>query len=157
MKLAIIVSGASPRSLLSRTLFLVIGVVFGILVLSDLLQFLIFLRRRKVKSFGSNHGKTKSTKTLESPLLPYLCRYFSLAEIKAGTQNFNDTFIIGVGGFGNVSKGCIDGSATPVAIQRLRPESSQGPASLSWRSSCSPNSAIAIWFHSLVTVPIKER
>ncbi|KAK9942148.1 hypothetical protein M0R45_007831 [Rubus argutus] len=61
-----------------------------------------------------------------TPGASYLCRYFSLAEIKAATKNFNDTFIIGAGGFGNVYKGCIDGGATPVAIKRLKAESSQG-------------------------------
>ncbi|TQD92122.1 hypothetical protein C1H46_022279 [Malus baccata] len=86
----------------------------------------MFQSRGKVQSFDSNHGKTKSTEIPGSPLPPYMCRYFPLAEIKAATQNFNDTFVIGVGGFGNVYKGCIDGGVTSVATKRLRPESSQG-------------------------------
>ncbi|CAN6559332.1 unnamed protein product [Malus baccata var. baccata] len=132
MKLAVTVSNASRESPLSGTVFLIFGVVFGILVLSPILELVlpplleIFLPRGKVESFGSNHRKTKSTETLGSPLPTYLCRYFPLAEIKAATQNFNDTFVIGVGGFGNVYKGCIDGGVTPVAIKRLKRESSQG-------------------------------
>ncbi|KAM0999197.1 hypothetical protein FF1_005931 [Malus domestica] len=116
-----------------------------------------FPRRRKVKSFGSNSGKTKSTKTPRSPLPPYLCRYFPLAEIKAATKNFKVAFIIGVGGFGNVYKGYIDGGANHVAIKQLRPESSQGAGSSRQKSSYAPNSTTAIWFHSLVTAPIMAR
>ena len=61
-------------------------------------------------------------------MLPYLCRYFSLAEIKAATKNFDQNSIIGVGGLGDVYKGFvhIDGGATHVAIKRLKPSSQQG-------------------------------
>ncbi|KAL6135497.1 hypothetical protein ACLB2K_067725 [Fragaria x ananassa] len=69
---------------------------------------------------------TKSTKSRGSSLPSELCRHFSVAEIKAATQNFNHVFIIGVGGFGNVYKGYIDDGSIPVAIKRLKPESSQG-------------------------------
>ncbi|XP_021816777.1 receptor-like protein kinase FERONIA [Prunus avium] len=111
----------------NRILAIAAGVASGLLVLSVLFGFLIFRRRLKAKSFVSIHGPTKSTESRGSSLPPYLCRYFPLAEIKAATQNFNDSFIIGVGGFGNVYKGNIDdGGATLVAIKRLKPESSQG-------------------------------
>ncbi|ONI18888.1 hypothetical protein PRUPE_3G246200 [Prunus persica] len=112
----------------NRILAIAAGVASGLLVFSVLFGFLIFRRRLKAKSFVSSiHGPTKSTETRGSSLPPYLCRYFPLAEIKAATQNFNDSFIIGVGGFGNVYKGYIDdGGPTPVAIKRLKPESSQG-------------------------------
>uniref|UniRef100_A0A7N2LI33 Uncharacterized protein n=1 Tax=Quercus lobata TaxID=97700 RepID=A0A7N2LI33_QUELO len=46
---------------------------------------------------------TKSTKTLGSTTPPSdLCRCFSLAEIKAAGNNFDNVFIIGVRRFGNV-------------------------------------------------------
>ncbi|BFG26516.1 hypothetical protein CerSpe_127900 [Prunus speciosa] len=109
----------------TRMLAIVAGVVSGVLVLS-VFAFFVFRQRWKVKSSGSTQGTTESTKTYESSLPSDLCRSFSLTEIKAATQNFNKTFIIGVGGFGNVYKGYIDGGATPVAIKRLKPESSQG-------------------------------
>ncbi|KAL2464248.1 Receptor-like protein kinase ANXUR1 [Forsythia ovata] len=54
-----------------------------------------------------------------------LCRHFSLAEIKLGTNNFDDSGVIGVGGFGKVYKGYIDGG-TVVAIKRANPSSEQG-------------------------------
>ncbi|XP_068304433.1 receptor-like protein kinase FERONIA [Pyrus communis] len=94
----------------------VVDVACGTLGLS-VLGFLVFGRRRKVKGTASDGSSSLPT---------HLCRYFSLAEIKAATQNFSQSFIVGVGGFGHVYKGHIDGRATPVAIKRLKPESSQG-------------------------------
>ncbi|MCI02921.1 receptor-like protein kinase feronia-like, partial [Trifolium medium] len=67
----------------------------------------------------------KTQKEGSSSLPSHLCRYFTIAEIRAATNNFEDIFIIGVGGFGNVYKGYIDG-VTPVAIKRLKPGSQQG-------------------------------
>ncbi|XP_059449315.1 receptor-like protein kinase FERONIA [Corylus avellana] len=111
------------------------GGVSGLVVLS-ILGFLIFRYRRRVKDSGFSDGTnwwgpvsfstTKSTKTHRSSLPSALCRNFSLAEIRAATNNFDDVFIIGVGGFGDVYKGYIDGGANPVAIKRLKPGSQQG-------------------------------
>ncbi|XP_023918242.2 receptor-like protein kinase FERONIA [Quercus suber] len=55
-----------------------------------------------------------------------MCRYFTLAEIKAATKDFDNAYIIGVGGFGDVYKGYIDNGTTSVAIKRLKPGSQQG-------------------------------
>jgi len=66
--------------------------------------------------------KSKSYTALPSDL----CRHFSLVEIETATNNFDDVFIVGVGGFGHVYKGYIDGGFTPVAIKRLKPGSQQG-------------------------------
>ncbi|KAI3446349.1 hypothetical protein Pfo_003014 [Paulownia fortunei] len=55
-----------------------------------------------------------------------LCRRFSLAEIQSATQNFNDVFVIGKGGFGKVYKGLIDNGQEAVAIKRLKLNSKQG-------------------------------
>ncbi|GKV16993.1 hypothetical protein SLEP1_g27553 [Rubroshorea leprosula] len=78
-------------------------------------------RQRKLK----DTSKLSTTKT--SSLLPSdLYRHFSITEIKATTQDFNDRFLIGYGGFGNVYRGIIDGETTTVAIKRLNPSSRQG-------------------------------
>ncbi|KAL4575394.1 hypothetical protein LXL04_022237 [Taraxacum kok-saghyz] len=62
-----------------------------------------------------------------SPSSSLSCRHFSLSKIKLATNDFNDAFIIGKGGFGNVYKGKVDlGGGTDVAIKRLKLDSSQG-------------------------------
>ncbi|KAI8566966.1 hypothetical protein RHMOL_Rhmol02G0084200 [Rhododendron molle] len=54
------------------------------------------------------------------------CRSFSLDEVLIATNNFDDALVIGIGGFGKVYKGFIDGSVTMVAIKRLNAKSKQG-------------------------------
>ena len=121
---------------------IVSGLVAGIIVIS-IVVFFVSRRWKRVTNAGfddgiswwgrlSTFGTTKSIKTPRSTLPSEMCRYFSLAEIKAATNNFDNVLIIGAGGFGNVYKGYIDnGSArdnrsNPVAIKRLKPGSQQG-------------------------------
>lgn len=52
-------------------------------------------------------------------------KYFTLAELKVATNNFDDSLVIGVGGFGKVYKGETD-DGTLVAIKRANPQSQQG-------------------------------
>jgi serine/threonine protein kinase len=54
-----------------------------------------------------------------------LCRYFSLQEMRQATNNFEESNVIGVGGFGKVYKGVID-NGFKVAIKRSNPQSEQG-------------------------------
>uniref|UniRef100_A0A7N0V8K3 non-specific serine/threonine protein kinase n=1 Tax=Kalanchoe fedtschenkoi TaxID=63787 RepID=A0A7N0V8K3_KALFE len=80
--------------------------------------------------YGNSHsagsGKTNTTGSQASSIPSNLCRHFSFAEIKAATKNFDDSLILGVGGFGKVYKGEIDGGTTKVAIKRANPSSEQG-------------------------------
>ena len=92
------------------------GGVSGLVVLS-IVGFLIFRQRKIVKD---------STETQNSSLPSDLCRYLSMAEIRATTNDFDDDLIVGNGGFGNVYKGYIDDGTTPVAIKRLTSGSKQG-------------------------------
>ncbi|XP_042486102.1 probable receptor-like protein kinase At4g39110 [Macadamia integrifolia] len=52
-------------------------------------------------------------------------RYFSFAELKDATKNFDQKAVIGVGGFGNVYLGNLD-DGTQVAVKRGNPQSEQG-------------------------------
>ncbi|KAJ8751670.1 hypothetical protein K2173_025831 [Erythroxylum novogranatense] len=119
----------------TRLAAIIAGSASGIAVLC-LLALVVFRRRLRVKDSRYSYKasklgpfsftSTKSSKTQKSSLPADLCHHFSLAEIKSATNNFDKVFIIGIGGFGNVYKGFIDGGATPVAIKRLNPESQQG-------------------------------
>lgn len=64
------------------------------------------------------------TKRKSSRATTNLCCQFSLSEIKLATQDFNEEYIIGRGGFGNVYKGFINEGV--VAIKRLCSASRQG-------------------------------
>ncbi|EEF31088.1 ATP binding protein, putative [Ricinus communis] len=83
--------------------------------------------------YGNSHTTTsKSTisgksnnNTHLSTLAQGLCRHFSLNEMKQATNNFTESNVIGVGGFGKVYKGVID-QKTKVAIKRSNPQSEQG-------------------------------
>ncbi|CDP17298.1 unnamed protein product [Coffea canephora] len=52
-------------------------------------------------------------------------RRFTLAEIRAATNNFDESLVIGVGGFGKVFKGELE-DCTLAAIKRANPQSQQG-------------------------------
>ncbi|KAJ0978374.1 hypothetical protein J5N97_013848 [Dioscorea zingiberensis] len=55
-----------------------------------------------------------------------LCRHFSFSEIVVATDGFSEDLLLGVGGFGKVYRGEIDGGATKVAIKRGNPMAEQG-------------------------------
>ncbi|KAL8475871.1 hypothetical protein ACS0TY_028503 [Phlomoides rotata] len=107
----------------------VIGSVISLLVAAAVVSFLI-IRWRRVKDSATTSWIPLSITTRTSgsgvSLPSDLCRIFTLGEIKAATHNFDDSSVIGKGGFGNVYKGLIDGGATTVVIKRLNSMSNQG-------------------------------
>jgi len=66
-----------------------------------------------------------NTATTVSTLPSNLCRHFTFADLQAATKNFDQAFLLGKGGFGNVYLGEVD-SGTKVAIKRCNPMSEQG-------------------------------
>ncbi|XP_058736475.1 receptor-like protein kinase FERONIA [Vicia villosa] len=114
------VSNKQPRS---KKSILLVG--SSCLLLTFVVVGTLFWLRRRVKNGMGDDNRSKTKNGGSQSLPPHLCRYFTIMEIKAATNNFDDAFIIGVGGFGNVYKGFIDGS-TQVAIKRLKQGSQQG-------------------------------
>ncbi|KAH7677656.1 Non-specific serine/threonine protein kinase protein [Dioscorea alata] len=126
------------------------GVVGGLAFLGFILFFCLCCRRRRqppkdgknsgasdgpsgwlpLSLYGNSHsaGSAKTTTTGSyAPSLPSnLCRHFSFAEIEAATNGFDEALLLGVGGFGKVYRGEIDGGTTKVAIKRGNPLSEQG-------------------------------
>ncbi|KAG6498036.1 receptor-like protein kinase FERONIA [Zingiber officinale] len=78
---------------------------------------------------GNSPFATSAKTTMESnasPLPANLCRYFTFEEIQTATKDFDESLLLGVGGFGKVYLGEIDDGTTKVAIKRGNPMSEQG-------------------------------
>lgn len=74
---------------------------------------------------GTKSGGSGKSSSGNIAMAQGLCRYFSLQEMKHACNNFDESNVIGVGGFGKVYKGVID-NGFKVAIKRSNPQSEQG-------------------------------
>ncbi|KAK1432936.1 hypothetical protein QVD17_09839 [Tagetes erecta] len=110
----------------------IFGGIGGAFFLLTIVVLIVVQQRRRVKQYGAADDKSSyaqaytESKSTHSTLPSDRCRRFSLIEVKVATNEFNDDFVIGIGGFGKVYKGYIDNAATVVAIKRLNESSSQG-------------------------------
>ncbi|KAG7543834.1 Serine-threonine/tyrosine-protein kinase catalytic domain [Arabidopsis thaliana x Arabidopsis arenosa] len=137
------VTPPSEKGNKSHLLTISLAVVGSAIVLAMFVVFLVFIMKRKKKrndfsvhttskpstnsSWGPLLHGAGSTNTKSASSLPSdLCRRFSIHEIKSATNDFEEKLIVGVGGFGSVYKGRIDGGATIVAVKRLEITSNQG-------------------------------
>ncbi|XVF75023.1 hypothetical protein PTKIN_Ptkin13bG0155800 [Pterospermum kingtungense] len=82
-------------------------------------------------SILNSTANAKGSSRLQNPNGPMAStgvgKQFTLAEIRAATNNFDESLVIGVGGFGKVFKGEIE-DGTLAAIKRANPQSEQGLA-----------------------------
>ncbi|GKD45775.1 serine-threonine/tyrosine-protein kinase catalytic domain-containing protein, partial [Tanacetum coccineum] len=76
-------------------------------------------------SFPTNQEEVESSMSLESP---QPCRKLTFSDVQLATQNFDESLVIGCGGFGKVYKGTIPNGESPlvVAVKRLDSTSNQG-------------------------------
>ncbi|XP_071713138.1 receptor-like protein kinase FERONIA [Rutidosis leptorrhynchoides] len=105
----------------------IIGSVGGGLLLLSVILLIVFFLQRRVKPYSTTNDKSSLGRNFSnSPLSSNQCRLFSLTELKVATDEFNDSCVIGRGGFGKVYKGYMDNATTTVAIKRLSTSSKQG-------------------------------
>ncbi|CAL9776276.1 unnamed protein product [Musa acuminata subsp. burmannicoides] len=95
---------------------MVVLAVVGGLVLTSLLSLVLVFIRKRCRS-----------KSLPLPLLPRynLDLHIPLIDIKASTNGFDESLVVGSGGFGKVYKGVL-ADGTKVAVKRAMPGSKQG-------------------------------
>ncbi|KAG0477223.1 hypothetical protein HPP92_014064 [Vanilla planifolia] len=80
--------------------------------------------------YGNSHSISKASTTSASCISlasTNLGRIFMIQELMDATNKFDDTLLLGVGGFGKVYKGTLDDD-TKVAVKRGNPRSEQGLA-----------------------------
>lgn len=140
--------GTKPKKHRSETLFTAIGVIAISLFSVSVASVFFFVCHRKKESLEKDQppgwhplflheamGSTKNARAASKPAFTAsnsmgshrTGKMFNLAEIKAATRNFDDSLVIGNGGFGKVYKGEIE-PGIPVAIKRANPMSQQGLA-----------------------------
>ncbi|OMP11307.1 hypothetical protein COLO4_03898 [Corchorus olitorius] len=93
--------------------------------------FKVFTKTSGNRKSKKSEGNEKHSRIIPNPpaLPDGIQRQFSLAEIRAATNNFDQDLIIGEGGFGCVYKGVIDdgiGNLTNIAVKRMKPNSDSG-------------------------------
>ncbi|CAF2051056.1 BnaA09g46530D [Brassica napus] len=89
------------------------------LVLSAVVVLGVVVAVAAAVTFKYRHRRTAQSPQPEAATA--CCRHFSLAEVEAATENFHESRLIGVGGFGKVYRGQLDGG--DVAIKRATPKS----------------------------------
>ncbi|CAN6807880.1 unnamed protein product [Brassica oleracea] len=102
---------------------LCVALVFGVVLLSFCIR-RRRRRRRKIDEEIKQQNETGESLIFSSSKIGY--RY-PLALIKEATDDFNESLVIGVGGFGKVYKGVLR-DKTEIAVKRAAPKSRQGLA-----------------------------
>ncbi|KAF7015911.1 unnamed protein product [Triticum aestivum] len=116
--------------------WVLIGTASGLIIFIAIAGGLYFgfnLRRKKNSSaskakdnlHGATHTRSPTLRTAGAFGSNRMGRRFTIAEIRTATVNFDESLVIGVGGFGKVYKGIME-DGTRVAIKRGHTDSHQG-------------------------------
>ncbi|KAL3849316.1 hypothetical protein ACJIZ3_011198 [Penstemon smallii] len=97
-----------------------VGAIIGIVISSFVVVLLILLLLWWKGCFGGRDLEDKELRALELQT-----GYYSLRQIKAATNNFDNSNKIGEGGFGSVYKGVLS-DGTVIAVKQLSAKSKQG-------------------------------
>lgn len=129
-------SGSSSKN----NVGVIVGVIVGVAIVVLLVGILLFIRRRR-RLERLHHSKTwvplsingsytmgskysNGTTTSADSNIGYRCPFVAVQE---ATNNFDESWVIGIGGFGKVYKGVFS-DGTKVAVKRGNPRSQQGLA-----------------------------
>ncbi|KAJ0262358.1 receptor-like protein kinase [Hirschfeldia incana] len=102
---------------------LCVALVFGVVLLS------LCIRRRRSRQIQTGDEEIKQNETGESLIFSSskIGYRYPLALIREATDDFSESLVIGVGGFGKVYKGVLR-DKTEIAVKRAAPKSRQGLA-----------------------------
>ncbi|XP_071693063.1 uncharacterized protein [Rutidosis leptorrhynchoides] len=122
------------RSKSVLSLGIVQEVVIGVIFVLVLINVVVYKLRKLLKTSleddkNNNNDNDINNKKRPSSSSEQLCHRFTFAEMQKATNNFDESMIIGKGGFGKVYKGVIkniNGVTETVAIKRLDSKSKQG-------------------------------
>ncbi|KAF2296648.1 hypothetical protein GH714_000838 [Hevea brasiliensis] len=135
-------------------IILALGVSIGFLVLLVAISLdLLFIRQRRLKElkekfFQKNGGLILQQKLSMQHEIPDIFKIFTAEELKEATNNYDDSTIVGRGGFGTVYKGILADNrevAIKKSMQEVEGSNCQVLAFNSWASwSCPPPDSLSV-------------